>query len=168
MSDPRMQSMHLESQPRREQFRTARQLLEKACGVKTAKTEGRGGEPDEAVDSPTIAAPACELPVPPKVVLTFYLKDGTNVYPLQIGMNSIGRLPDNDVVIRDESVSRRHCAIVVHTDFRCEVHDVASKNGTILNGVKIAGPTRMQSGDQIHLCTKKLMFVISEAAPAAV
>ncbi|QEG29459.1 Transcriptional regulatory protein EmbR [Gemmata obscuriglobus] len=79
-------------------------------------------------------------------------------------MNSIGRLPDNDVVVNDECVSRRHCAIVVHSDLRCELHDVASKNGTILNGRRIPQPTKLQSGDQITLCNRRLTFHITEVA----
>lgn len=165
MSDPRMRSIHLEGQPRRDQFRTARQLLEQACGTKTIVGDDRLLEDDERVDSPTIAAPPDELPAPRKAKLACYLKDGVNVYPLRTGMNSVGRLPDNDVVIRDECVSRRHCAVVVHTDFRCELHDVASKNGTLLNGTKIAGPTRLQSGDTILLCNKQLTFIVTDADP---
>ena len=73
------------------------------------------------------------------------------------------------MVIRDECVSRRHCAVVIHHDLRCELHDVASKNGTLLNGKKIPGPTRLQSGDQITLCGRRLTFHIAElpAEPAA-
>jgi pSer/pThr/pTyr-binding forkhead associated (FHA) protein len=53
---------------------------------------------------------------------------------------------------------------------RCELHDVASKNGTLLNGKKIPGPSRLQSGDQITLCGRRLTFHIAElpAEPAAV
>ena len=110
------------------------------------------------------------VPAGPLGRFTFYLKDGANVYPLHLGLNSVGRLPDNDVVIRDECVSRRHCAVVIHHDLRCELHDVASKNGTLLNGKKIPGPTRLQSGDQITLCGRRLTFHIAElpAEPAAV
>jgi pSer/pThr/pTyr-binding forkhead associated (FHA) protein len=105
-------------------------------------------------------------PVPPTLAnrFTFYLKDGVNVYPLHFGMNSVGRLPDNDVVIRDECVSRRHCAIVIHSDMRVELHDVASKNGTLLNGKKIPQPTKLQTGDRITLCNRQFTFHISELA----
>jgi len=116
------------------------------------------------LDAPTIAAPPGN---PPGFAnrFTFYLKDGANVYPLHLGLNSVGRLPDNDVVIRDECVSRRHCAVVIHHDMRVELHDVASKNGTLLNGKKIPGPTRIQSGDQIILCGRRLTFHITETPP---
>jgi len=163
MSDPRLQSLHLEGQPRREQFRAARQALQAACGSQTIAGDLRLLVPDERLGSPTVA------PAPPGPAatgrFTFYLKDGTNVYPLRLGMNSVGRLPDNDVVIRDECVSRRHCAILVHSDLRCELHDVASKNGTQLNGKKIDGPTRLQSGDQILLCNRKVTFHVIDTAP---
>ncbi len=163
MSDPRLMSMHLEGQSRREQFRAARQVIEAACGSHTLAGDLRMLVGEERLHTSTVAVPPGGMP--PAVVgkFTFYLKDGGNVYPLHVGMNSVGRLPDNDVIIRDECVSRRHCAVLVHSDLRCELHDVASKNGTLLNGKKIAGPTKLQSGDQLTLCTRKLTFHIAEA-----
>jgi len=156
-----MHSMHLESQPRRDQFRAARQALQAACGSHTIGGDLRILSPDEALHAPTLAPPP-NSKAPGR--FTFYLKDGSDVFPLRMGLNSVGRLPDNDVVIRDECVSRRHCAVLVHTDMRCELHDVASKNGTLLNGKKIGGPTRLQSGDQILLCNKRLTFHVVEAS----
>jgi pSer/pThr/pTyr-binding forkhead associated (FHA) protein len=161
MSDPRLHSMHLEGQPRRDTFRAAREALQAACGSQTIAGDMRLLD-DENLNASTLAAPPGGVPGSPAGRFTFYLKDGSNVYPLHVGMNSIGRLPDNDVVVRDECVSRRHCAIVIHSDLRCELHDVASKNGTLLNGKKIPGPTRMQSGDQITLCNRKLTFHITD------
>jgi len=161
--------LHLEGQPRRDQFRAARQAIQAACGSQTLAGDLKMIAPDECLDASTVAAPPGG-PIPGAAgKFTFYLKDGGNVYPLHLGLNSVGRLPDNDVVIRDECVSRRHCAVVVHHDLRCELHDVASKNGTLLNGKKIPGPTKLQSGDQITLCGRRLTFHIAElsAEPAA-
>lgn len=162
MSDPRLHSLHLEGQPRRDQFRVARQVLQQACGSHTMAGDVRVLASDERLDTSTVAVPPGGLPPAQAGCFTFYLKDGGNVYPLHVGLNSVGRLPDNDVVIRDECVSRRHCAVLVHSDLRCELHDVASKNGTLLNGKKIAGPSRIQSGDQIILCNRKLSFHVAE------
>ena len=168
MSDPRLHSLHLEGQPRRELFRAARQAIQAGCGNHTIAGDLRLLASDERLDASTLAAPPGGLPSASGRFM-FYLKDGSNVYPLHAGLNSVGRLPDNDVVIRDECVSRRHCAIVVHTDLRCELHDVASKNGTLLNGKKIAGPTRLQSGDQLLLCNRRITFHVTDALsePAA-
>jgi hypothetical protein len=55
--------------------------------------------------------------------------------PLHLSLNRVGRLPDNDVVIRDECVSRRHCAFLAHNDQRrnrhsaCRTARVASEPG---------------------------------------
>jgi len=155
--------MHLEGQPRRDQFRAARQAIQAACGNQTLAGDLRMVS-DERLDASTIAAPPGGIIAGAAGRFAFYLKDGSNVYPLHLGMNSVGRLPDNDVVVRDECVSRRHCAVVVHHDLRCEIHDVASKNGTLLNGKRIPGPTKIQSGDQITLCGRRLTFHITELA----
>jgi hypothetical protein len=165
MSDPRLHSLHLEGQPRRDEFRAARQAIQAACGNQTLAGDIRMLFEDEHLQAATLAAPPAGLPSQSTGRFTFYLKDGANVYPLHMGLNSVGRLPDNDVVIRDECVSRRHCAVVIHHDMRCELHDVASKNGTILNGKKIPSPTKIQSGDQITLCNRRLTFHVAELAP---
>ena len=162
MSDPRLHSLHLEGQPRRDVFRAAREALQASCGSQTIAGDMRLLD-DDCLNAPTLAAPPGPLGAGLAGRFTFYLKDGVNVYPLHVGMNSVGRLPDNDVVVRDECVSRRHCAVVIHSDLRCELHDVASKNGTLLNGKKIPSPTRLQSGDQITLCNRRLTFHIVEA-----
>lgn len=163
MSDPRLQSLHLEGQPRRDLFRAARQAIQAACGNQTIAGDLRMVA-DDRLDAATVAVPPGGAPPSPTGRFAFYLKDGSNVFPLHFGLNSVGRLPDNDVVIRDECVSRRHCAVVVHHDMRCEIHDVASKNGTLLNGKKIPGPTKIQSGDQITLCGRRLTFHVTELA----
>jgi hypothetical protein len=142
-------------------FRAARQAIQAACGSQTLAGDLPPHE-EAHFTAPTVAGPAGGGALAGR--FTFYLKDGLNVYPLHVGMNSVGRLPDNDVVIRDECVSRRHCAIVVHSDLRCELHDVASKNGTLLNGKKIPAPTRLQSGDRITLCARQFTFHIGELA----
>lgn len=164
MSDPRLHSLHLEGQPRRDSFRAARQAIQAACGSQTIAGDVRVLA-DEDLGAPTLAAPPGPGASPVAGRFAFYLKDGTNIYPLHLGMNSVGRLPDNDVIVRDECVSRRHCAILIHSDLRCELHDVASKNGTVLNGKKIPAPSRLQSGDQITLCNRRLTFHIAEAVP---
>jgi pSer/pThr/pTyr-binding forkhead associated (FHA) protein len=88
----------------------------------------------------------------------YVLRDGPATYPLKMGLNTVGRLPDNDVVIADPYISRRHCAIVIHANNQCEIQDIASKNGTIVNGQPIQRPSRLQPGDSITLCDRKIIF----------
>ena len=167
MPDPRLMSLYLEGQPRREQFRAARDAIHAACGTHTLAGDARILDDDALLVAVTMPPTVAGYP-PAGGKFTFYLKDGSNVYPLHFGKNYVGRLPDNDVVIRDECVSRRHCTVLVHTDLRCEIVEMASKNGTVVNGKKIDGPTKLQSGDQIVLCNRRLTFHVTDVGEPAV
>ncbi len=158
MPDLRFQSLHLEGLPRREQFRAARAALHGSCTQQTLA--GDLADLAELPEhDPGDKATCVYDPRGPK---RFFVQDGEKVYSLAVGVNSVGRLPDNSVVIRDECVSRRHCAIVVHRSGHCELHDVASKNGTVLNGSRIHAPTRLRPGDKIALCTRSIVFLVQE------
>jgi hypothetical protein len=91
--------------------------------------------------------------------LDCWLSDDEFIYPLKVGLNTVGRAPENDVVVADAFISRRHCAILVHSGRVCELHDIASKNGTFLNGAKLGGPTPLKTGDQIRICERNFLFV---------
>ena len=67
------------------------------------------------------------------------------------------------MVVQDCYISRRHCAILVHSGEGCELHDTASKNGTFVNGQRIPGPTRLNPGDEIRLCDRQLIFMSKDA-----
>jgi pSer/pThr/pTyr-binding forkhead associated (FHA) protein len=60
--------------------------------------------------------------------------------------------------VSDAYVSRRHCAVLIHSGNTCELHDIASKNGTFLNGRKLDGPTPINVGDEIRMCDCVLVF----------
>jgi pSer/pThr/pTyr-binding forkhead associated (FHA) protein len=156
-ADARMNSLHLEPD-RRDQFRRAREALYGACGELTIS----GSLPPPA--SPPTAALAANNPA--LADARFVLLDRDCVYPLRVGVNTVGRMPDNDVVIEDPYVSRRHCAILVHAGEGCELHDVASRNGTLLNGRRLAGPTRLKSGDTLSLCDHRLLFLSRDDVPS--
>jgi hypothetical protein len=160
MVDPRLNSVHLEA-PRRQEFRRAREALLGARGLQTVMAEN-GPAPGDGPNT-LVQAPPTPGTAPPG--LKFWLVDRDYIYPLKVGLNTIGRCPDNDVVIPDAYVSRRHCAILVHSDHHVELHDVASKNGTFLNGRKLTGPTRLQSGDEIQMCDRRLVFLCRADQP---
>src|SRR5205085_1673076 len=154
MADPRMNSVHLDP-PRRADYRRARDELMRARGVHTLAIEA---DPDEAPGGhPHTAIHNLADQAPPGV--HFWLVDKEYIYPLKVGINTVGRAPDNDVVMQDCYTSRRHCAILVHSGTGCELHDTASKNGTYLNGQRIAGATPLRSGDEIRICDQRLVFV---------
>ncbi|WP_020469546.1 FHA domain-containing protein [Zavarzinella formosa] len=146
-------------------FRQVRDRIANAAGCHTIAGEVRLRKTNS---SEAITLIPAEIPVKPGTVHCWILDRGRKL-PLKIGMNSVGRLPDNDVVIDDATVSRRHCAIVIHSDLSFELHDVASKNGTLLNGRKIAGATQLNDGDEITLCERRLTFLsVPGQKPASV
>ncbi|HET6354486.1 FHA domain-containing protein [Streptomyces sp.] len=58
----------------------------------------------------------------------------TTVRPLPVRTVRIGRGPDNELVIDDLVVSRRHAELQAHPDGTYEIVDLGSHNGTYLNG----------------------------------
>ncbi len=150
MTDPRLNSVHL-TFPRREDFRRARDVLLHSRGPATQQLEVDHGL--LARPSDTFVDPDDEMAGVAQVAVAsrFALLERGRLHALQVGVNTVGRLPDNDVVVDDPCVSRRHCAILVHATRGCEVYDVASKNGTFVNGMRIAAPTRLKPGDEILL-----------------
>jgi hypothetical protein len=155
MSDPRLNSVHLEA-PRRLLFREAREALLAARGWQTVAAEAvRPGE--SSLSGPHTMVVHPDNGPPPDV--KYWLIDNNCLYPLKLGLNTIGRAPENDVVVSDAYVSRRHCAVLVHAGEGCELHDIASKNGTFLNGRKLSGPTPLNFGDEIRMCDCQLVFM---------
>jgi|SRR6516162_926027 hypothetical protein len=160
MNDPRLNSMHLGAD-RRELYRFAREQLLDARGNQTCYFEA-GGPGSGSRTLPT--GHDAKAPMPPD----FCLMDTEHVYPLKVGINTVGRSSENDVVVPDAFISRRHCAILVHVNRGCELHDTASKNGTFLNGTKLSRPTRLKSGDHIRVCDRQFIFVVKgQPLPAA-
>jgi hypothetical protein len=163
MNDPRLNSVHLQLEvPRRQEFRQAREALLGARGWQTMAAENPSASDRRAGEQHTLI-PHTDQPLATE--LRFWLQDRDYIYPLKVGLNTIGRAQDNDVVIEDSYVSRRHCAILVHASNVCELHDIASKNGTYLNGKRLAGPTRLNSGDEIRMCDHQLVFLSRDDLP---
>ncbi len=155
MQDPRLNSIHLPA-PRREQFRAARSDLLNACGLATM-----AGEKPAPLTGQHTAILDGDKHIPTGVKYVLVEKDC--IYPLKTGINTVGRMPDNDVVLADPYVSRRHVAILVHAENGCELHDVASKNGTLLNGRPVAGRAQLHPGDQIQVSDHVLVFLCKSA-----
>ncbi|MBY0229479.1 MAG: FHA domain-containing protein [Gemmataceae bacterium] len=160
MGDPRLNSLHLDP-ARRQEYRRAREAMLSSRGNETLYAErARSLDSDP---SPTAIRDAEGGDA--KAQLDFWLTDRDYVYPLKTGLNTMGRSSDNDVIVEDLYVSRRHCGIMVHHDTVVMLHDTASKNGTFLNGAKIAGPTQLRAGDEIRICNKSYVFC-SRLGPA--
>lgn len=64
-------------------------------------------------------------------------------------MVRIGRQPNLEVVLRDDSVSRLHAELVVR-EGRLWLKDCASRNGTFVNRQRIRGEVPLNVGDVVH------------------
>ena len=102
---------------------------------------------------------------------TLILKDPTGrdrVYELLEDMVA-GRASTNAIQVLDEKSSRQHFK-VERRDGAFFVLDLGSTNGTRVNGVKIAEPTKLNSGDVISVGKTRLEFHVEgepEALPPA-
>jgi len=160
MADARLDSLHL-PMPRRQDFRRAREGLLESRGENTIIAERRCAHDLDGPHDTVMHDP----PAVPVDEMDFWLVDRErSVYPLRVGLNTMGRAPDNDVVVKDAYTSRRHCAILVHLRDGCELHDIASKNGTYINGVRMTRPTRLRPGDEIRVCDQRFVFLSRENA----
>ncbi len=75
----------------------------------------------------------------------------------------VGRELDNDVVLRDPSVSAHH-AVIVRRDGAWWVEDLASTNGSWLNGESLASgtPVLARSGDLVQVGGLRMRLVHHE------
>ncbi len=153
MSDPRLNSCHLDF-PRRQDYRRCRDAL----------LEERGWLTNVAEHVHDLVGDREDWPIDPHQILpgTRYLLHDLRTdcrYLLATGLNSLGRLADNDIVFEDLIISRRHCVLLVHVRGGCELHDTASRNGTFVNGVRVRRPVRLTSGDGIRIGDRLLQFL---------
>ena len=95
---------------------------------------------------------------PRLVVLSGPLKDST--IPLAEGEVTIGREASNGIAITDPSVSRKHC-LVKGQDGRFLVRDLASRNGTLVNGAGVE-EQRLEHGDEIAAGDSSFLFLLEE------
>lgn len=66
-------------------------------------------------------------------------------------VKTVGRGQDNSIVVSDEKISRTHLQMVQDDSGNVSVVDLGSTNGTYVNGKRIAGETRLKSGDELRI-----------------
>lgn len=94
-----------------------------------------------------------ELRPEEEFLLVIYAKNGTALgsrHLLGAGPVRVGRMSNNDIVLEDEAVSRRHARIEKRAA-GWVVMDVGSRNGTLVNDHEISGVTNLQHGDLLQI-----------------
>ena len=89
--------------------------------------------------------------------------DGSR-FLLDTDLSKAGRHPNADIFLDDVTVSRKH-AEFSRSGKVFEVRDLASLNGTYLNGVRIDSST-LSNGDEVQIGKFKLTFYSSPADKA--
>lgn len=94
-----------------------------------------------------------------KFILVYtHPSEGERRFELDSGRGyRIGSRPDNDIVIDQKDVSRRHAVLRVE-EGRFHITDLDSKNGTFVNGAKVAAES-FGCGDMVHLSSARLVII---------
>lgn len=79
-------------------------------------------------------------------------------FDLPPGETLIGRSPDCHITIEDPLISRQHARIVV-SGGKAVFVDLASRNGSRVNGRPVAGSQELADSDRIRLGAQELVFV---------
>lgn len=123
-------------------------LMEETRSITAAEA---GALQQQAVGAATIVAPLA-----PAWLTTVAPVSGQ---PLRVETPVVhmGRSGLNEVVIDDKKASRRHAEIKwEHGQY--VLYDLASMNGTRVNGVRITGPTTLRDGDRVSVGRTEIVF----------
>ena len=85
--------------------------------------------------------------------------DAGRSYPLRGAATRIGRLPDNDIVLDDDMVSRYH-AMIVDTGNSFVITDLRSANGVEVADKRIRSSATLADGDHIRISDHEFTFEI--------
>ncbi|MBO0858504.1 MAG: DUF3616 domain-containing protein [Chloracidobacterium sp.] len=98
----------------------------------------------------------------PEAILRIVMRDGS-VVERDLSQNevTIGKGPQNDIILTDASVSSAH-AVIQFEDGVYKISDLGSRNGTYVNDGRITEPRVIQHGDLIKMGHCALTFRLRE------
>lgn len=76
----------------------------------------------------------------------------------------IGRAPDNEIPVKDKSVSRKHLKIIKRAE-RYYVTDLGSKNGTFIDGKRVTSGKEYEVREGIPIAVGKTFLSVGKAYP---
>ena len=85
---------------------------------------------------------------------------------LKPGATVLGRSPDADIPILDNSMSRQHVEILLTDAGDCVVTDLKSRHGSFVNDSPLREPRSLVDGDYLRCGNVNLKFRIAKDMPA--
>lgn len=101
------------------------------------------------------------LATPPALVVVYGSRLG-KAYYLQQPVLILGRSPSADIIIEEDSVSRRHARVRV-SPTATVVNDLGATNGLFVNGHRVS-EAELQDGDRLHLGETVLKYLSGRSA----
>ncbi len=102
----------------------------------------------------------------PQLHPTLTVEAGPDVgkrFTIIVGETGIGRSIDNDVILTDIAVSRKHLKILRDDSGEVQFQDLGSGNGSTVNGVRVRNGV-LRSGDRIEIGETRFILHIPSAA----
>ncbi len=97
--------------------------------------------------------------------LEIHTPDGRRTFPIGArAIITLGRHPENNIIVTDPLSSRRHC-VIERVPEGWRVRDLNSSNGTKING-QVATTSRLLPGDIVSIGATQIVLVIPSAAGA--
>lgn len=90
---------------------------------------------------------------------------GVRRFCLERGSLFLGRLPTNEIVVNDKTVSRRHLHVFVEQG-QVFIEDLESTNRTHVNGELLMEKRALQPGDMVHARSVQLWLEVAEQGAA--
>ncbi|MEP6668300.1 MAG: FHA domain-containing protein [Chthoniobacter sp.] len=129
--------------------------------AKSAQPEPLPPEPFPPVMDPPMESEDTQMPEPAATVYAWLVTldaDETR-YPITKAAVRIGRKPDNDIVMKNNSVSSHHAEVIKRGD-KFIIADLEASNGVFIGGKRV-DKTPLADGDVIELGEVRLRFTLN-------
>lgn len=108
-------------------------------------------------DVPEVSpAPPEQPPLPEREVALLRRESGEEL-AMESDLVTLGRGPDNHVVVNDQAASRRH-ALIGRSDDRYWIDDLGSRNGTWVNRDRVTESAKLEDGDEVFVGDTRFVF----------
>jgi Nif-specific regulatory protein len=112
------------------------------------------------------------MPAPPAAIDAHILVRDPTSGPLLIPLLpaepiTLGRAPGNRVILHDERASRSHAELRLTPEGRWAIHDLNSRNGTLVDGKNVEGEQLLNDGDIIEIGAIEILYYEGSQPPEA-